>query len=66
MNKIKKIDRKNIPFNFNIYMPFIIYTLIDYWKLPTWVFAVYLTVWVIVLILAVIIEMNVEKVDLFK
>ena len=63
---MKKIDRKNIPNQFSIWTPFIIYTMIHYWQLPIWLFAVYMTLYVILFAVAVVVEVKTTKVDIFK
>lgn len=64
MQKLKQLDRKHIPANLNIFMPFIAWTMVDYWGLPQWLAVVYATLWFILFILHVIIQMNTEKVSL--
>lgn len=63
---MKKIDRKNLPNQLNIWMPFIIYTMIHYWQLPIWLFAVYMTLYVIVFAAVIVVEMKSTKVDIFE
>ena len=64
MKKIKQIKATNLPIRWNLYMPFIIYTLIDYWSLPIWLFAIYMTPWVVLAVIALLVNINSEKVDL--
>ena len=64
MKKIKQIKGNNLPLRGSIFMPFIIYTLVDYWSLPIWVFAIYMTLWVILFVTSLAINIASEKVDL--
>ena len=49
--KRKVLDRKLLPPKLNSPIaPFLVYMLIDYWSLPIWVFAIYMTLWFIVFI----------------
>jgi hypothetical protein len=61
---IKMLDPAHLPIRTNILYPFIVYTLVDYWSLPIWVFAVYMTLWSIVAIYGTLTNVSREKVSL--
>ena len=61
--KVKYIKASNLPPQINLLAPFVVYTLVDYWSLPTWVFATWMTLWVILVVLQLIAIIIGEAVD---
>ena len=62
--KNKILDASSIPPRINLWMPFILYTLVDYWHVPVWIFAVYMTTWVIFFLSSLWIYLSADKVKL--
>ena len=62
--KNKILDTSSLPPRLNSYMPLIIYTVIDYWQQPVWIFAVYMTVWIIEFLVALGLYLTSDKVQL--
>lgn len=61
--KVKYIKASNLPPKINLLPPFVVYTLVDYWGLPTWVFATWMTLWILLSVLHVIAMVVGESVD---
>ena len=64
--KYKQVASKNLPQRVSLLAPFVVYTLVDYWTLPMWVFAVYMTLWVIIFLTALYVNITAEKVEILK
>lgn len=64
--KRKVIDPKNQPISINILTPLFMYVSLDYLNAPTWVFAAWMSLWVVVFILAVVVNLNSEKLPEMK
>lgn len=64
IKSIKMLDPANLPIRVNLILPFMVYTMVDYWTLPIWVFAVYMTLWTILAIVAFSTNYTREKVSL--
>ena len=64
LRKTKVLSGENLPVTVDILKPLIVYTMVDYWNLPIWVFATYLALWIIVFMLGVISNMYRTKVKL--
>ena len=64
LRKVKMLSGENLPATVDFLKPLIVYTMVHYWDLPIWLFATYLTLWVIVFILGVISNVYRTKVKL--
>ena len=64
LRKTKVLSGENLPATVDILKPLIVYTMVDYWNLPIWLLATYLTLWVTVFILCVISNLYRTKVNL--
>ena len=64
LRKVKVLSGENLPAKLDILKPLIVYTMVDYWNLPIWLFATYLTLWIIVFILGFILNLYRTKVKL--
>ena len=64
LRKTKVLSGENLPVTSDILKPLIVYTMVDYWNLPIWLFATYLTLWIIVFILGFILNLYRTKVKL--
>lgn len=61
---VKMLDPAHLPIRVNLLHPFVVYTMVDYWSLPTWVFAVYITLWSIIAVVGFSTNLAREKVSL--
>lgn len=64
LRKVKMLSGENLPATVDILKPLIVYTMVDYWNLPIWLFITYLTLWIIVFILGIISNLYRTKVKL--
>lgn len=60
----KHLSRKNLPLHISILTPFFVYMFFDFYTLPMWGFAIYMTLWVISFIAVVITNLTAKEVEL--
>lgn len=64
VSKRKHLSNKNLPLRTNILLPFLVYMFFDFYTLPMWGFAIYMTLWVIAFIVVLITNISAEQVEL--
>ena len=64
--KRKVINPANMPLSVSILTPLFMYVALDYLNAPIWVFAALMTLWVMVVILIVISNLNSENLPEMK
>ena len=64
MSKRKHLSNKNLPVRVSFILPFLVYMLFDFYALPMWGFAIYMTLWVIAFIIVLIANLSAEQVEL--
>ncbi len=60
----KHLSRKNLPLNWSILTPFLVYMFFDFYTLPMWGFAVYMTLWVLGFIVVLVTNISAKEVEL--
>lgn len=64
MSKRKHLSNKNLPLRTSIITPFLVYMFFDFYTLPMWGFAIYITLWVIAYIIVIITNVSATEVEL--
>ena len=64
--KRKVINPVNMPLKFSTYTPLFMYVSLDYLNAPIWLFAAWMSLWVVVFILIVVSNLNSEKLPEMK
>ena len=64
--KRKVINPANMPLKFSTYTPLFMYVSLDYLNAPIWLFAAWMSLWVVVFILIVVSNLNSEKLPEMK
>ena len=60
----KHLSRKNLPVNWSILTPFLVYMFFDFYALPMWGFVVYMTLWVLGFIAVLVTNISAKEVEL--
>ena len=64
VSKRKHLSHKNLPLRTSILTPLFVYMFFDFYALPMWGFAVFMTLWVITFIAVLIANFSAEQVEL--
>jgi len=62
--KRKHLSRKNLPLKYSILTPFFAYMFFDFYALPMWGFAIFMTLWVLIFISVIITNVSATEVEL--
>lgn len=62
--KRKHLSNKNLPLRASFIIPFLVFMFFDFYTLPMWGFAIYMTLWVIGFIIVLVANLSAEQVEL--